>query len=1280
MAVPMNLAIPVKLDAFVFNKSVCDGKPGDATTPPDAKIAPIAQPNYTFLRLENSLIQNDILDHVDLHNAVPWSTNPRLVDLGQNGAVRSKRLGVYVHWTIPRFYRSGIASTPSANSSQPQQRTKKGFAVPPQDSLPDYSSPEFPQLPNRWLVIRQLDPNAVTTVPNSSQGAQIDSVTAWIVESDRSRKIEDPTLLDADLQVDVSPFVTNQSTSSTSPGNISIAEQAEVFIGYKTAASGWSEDSDPTVSRADLSVVSASNQLFPDYQPHCSNVFSILDPFSCTINGEAGNLKEAVASYYVMGWHSDAANDPLNGTGSSDGVTRQVRLKNLSMALKGEAPWPPDIQEWLGSTSPSRVLCHGAMYDVRWNVDSLPLNVPANNASYSLADSMPVAVGTTPMDSLLAYVQSHQESPLEKDLFALAPLLRAQDDGVAAQRVAMDELQTWDFSRHLGGVHWHFQNATGNTAQDPTPDEAGYLEQLNHLQRLWDSTARQIVEVRWQMFSYWWQYASLSSTDREKADYPLGQLSQQFSDLTSLAGAAQQAVTALSTDTHKFSQLPMPGVDQEFNQRRDPTLLIGGIEAGWPDDYLDTLLVRLDSQFIQPSTPVSDISPYCTSVLPPILQPTAAALVQEFNALAPASPGAAPLGGNPSAGDLEFVPLYHDHGKHGDPQGPLRDQWGDTQPWFPLFIEWEVDYFHIQWDDWQLNGELKGQLDQRWKLGIKPGVDLPQGPNTDTRTLSGRILLLPQPNFALQASIADLFSNTDPKLIAKYLPNPEDQQWVQTKAYTLPFLSAPMDGFTAELLTLVKGTHIKPNARFPQTGYSVQGVQPLPDAEIGPFGADELSIIDTKSEETPFGTLVLFQVSPTSKIPFKPCTHGQFRFTKLNVIDMFGQAISAIDPRYGYEDRLAVYPCLSDFFAPGQLPNGQPNVVEPPPKPGFCEFAQVPPAINQPARLNCCFVKHDTRQDGDPSTYSYWRPTTEWENPIWGWVVLNYADYGVQLFLPDGTFYREVRIAAPTAPISAPVSAKWLPFDPPPTTGDPDTAQLDRLVALLTAQDQTYVLAFIAMLNQSLESSTSAPGAYGTFLNSLVGRPMALVNAAWSVELGADAKKDQSSLDGHENKQQDTGLLESAEIYNFPVKLGDKDRAHDGLVGYFNALATPQPGNELDLNCIYTYFTGDSNNNHRGGNTAAAQSPLNLIGTGNYPALPSFWLDPSNFIGTPSHPKGPQQSADEYTKAWNEKLNVFGLIVDPFTSVTSYTGGVFPIGTLQLPPCKSNPTPEPLSP
>ena len=101
-SVQANLAIPMKLDAFVFNPNTCNGGPKDA------KIAPITQPNYTFLRINEFELRNDLPDHADLHNATPRSRNLRLYDLGI-GKVRDNRLGVYLHWMIPRPYRSGVA-------------------------------------------------------------------------------------------------------------------------------------------------------------------------------------------------------------------------------------------------------------------------------------------------------------------------------------------------------------------------------------------------------------------------------------------------------------------------------------------------------------------------------------------------------------------------------------------------------------------------------------------------------------------------------------------------------------------------------------------------------------------------------------------------------------------------------------------------------------------------------------------------------------------------------------------------------------------------------------------------------------------------------------------------------------------------------------------------------------------------------------------------------------------------------------------------------------------
>jgi hypothetical protein len=44
-----NVCVPINLDAFVLHEAVCEGN--------KARIAPITQPDYVSLRLENSVIQ-----------------------------------------------------------------------------------------------------------------------------------------------------------------------------------------------------------------------------------------------------------------------------------------------------------------------------------------------------------------------------------------------------------------------------------------------------------------------------------------------------------------------------------------------------------------------------------------------------------------------------------------------------------------------------------------------------------------------------------------------------------------------------------------------------------------------------------------------------------------------------------------------------------------------------------------------------------------------------------------------------------------------------------------------------------------------------------------------------------------------------------------------------------------------------------------------------------------------------------------------------------------------
>jgi hypothetical protein len=78
------------------------------------------------MRLSNDhLIEPDLVDHVDLHASTPANLNSRITDLGTSKTIEA-RLGVYIHWTIPQFYRlaysgAGASADPATQAERKRQ-------------------------------------------------------------------------------------------------------------------------------------------------------------------------------------------------------------------------------------------------------------------------------------------------------------------------------------------------------------------------------------------------------------------------------------------------------------------------------------------------------------------------------------------------------------------------------------------------------------------------------------------------------------------------------------------------------------------------------------------------------------------------------------------------------------------------------------------------------------------------------------------------------------------------------------------------------------------------------------------------------------------------------------------------------------------------------------------------------------------------------------------------------------------------------------------------------
>ncbi|KAK3950187.1 hypothetical protein QBC32DRAFT_347301 [Pseudoneurospora amorphoporcata] len=793
---------------------------------------------------------------------------------------------------------------------------------------------------------------------------------------------------------------------------------------------------------------------------------------------------------------------------------------------------------------------------------------------------------------------------------------------------------------------------------------------MNCAQHLLDATNRRIKQRRWDMFSWWWKLVfdvnnevakgegrqdedetGIQSTDGGKKAY---EIQDEIEELETIAF---HLADYISKQAAKVSA--KRGVMEAFHQRNDPTLVVSNIEAGWPTDFNDGLRARLNIQTVDSgaSDPPSEA---CVDKVHKDVRDAARLLVKEFLFFKNPDPKTLYVSG--------VVPLYHD-GKHPskpvhEDTNPWRDRWNDSQAWFPLYVEWEAKYTHQSFDNWELGQRpARAAATAKTAYMLKDDIqasDQDSDKPEDIRTLSGRSLILPQPTSAMRVHVERLFANMPIGQLDSML-KPTQRKDILKKLDEVAMLSLPLAGLTDHLTTRYQGSHVKPLVRQPGREPVVlqEAIDLLPSPIPGRDEKVNLSVIKEESHLTPYGSLPAFLNSYISG--FKPVTHGKMLFTKINIIDKFGQVAHAIDPNA--KESPPIYPSVSQEYS---IDDAHHDAPTPPSK---RESIQLPLAINQPTRLNAHFLVRDDDTGRISVSGDRWRPSTEFDKPIWGWVVVNYVNRGLQFFLPDGTFYREVRSTAG--------AIKWLPFDEPPTPSN--NVQLDALIDSLVSHKER-LDAFTNMIDLALSNSVPTPSAYTQFMNSLVGRPLVLANMGWSLELNTDSLKNESTLNEQkpENAPLDFGLLPgdggSKKQYKFRLQLGDK---HDGLVGYFLAKSSDEPANgdgdgdvtrgDLDVSKIYTHFTNTPN-------PSKDASFLKPIDKDAYPKLKAFWLKPKEYPPIIIKGKDGMKEVDVVTNArkFETKRNaelgkhLFGAVFDPFAPITGYSG-ILPPRALQLP-------------
>jgi hypothetical protein len=523
--------------------------------------------------------------------------------------------------------------------------------------------------------------------------------------------------------------------------------------------------------------MNSSNPVFADYTIHNPNVFSMKDNFAYGTTGQY--LQHALCDYIVVGWHSSQDDSPLGANSTLFGGL-SGRLQSFFCDLADGIPL--NIQN---SKENIPILSHGAIYNVLYDATIRPVT-PADSYAQNFTatvDMEPVAVGATPMDSVLTFLQAHRNdtateesllgtgiSSIANTILDLSELLYATGPDYDSRIKASDLIQGQSFGTAQGGFTWHYDKkkdgksppqAPGTTKNliiptDPTTmvSELDCLNMLNEYQQQLDITSRMLTVNQWGLFAEFFKFCSdANNSDPVRKNSYLTKLlalygrdvvdktqpKSMIQSLLDTQAMLQNKINAIvpSSPPNALPLLPVKKVAGDaFKQRTDPTLLIAGIDSGWPAAYLDTLQVRFGSD-VQP--------PASLPLLTPPVETQLSKLLSNLNL--PSTSG--------TIKDTISKLLLEASSSTTPTQNGFKTWTG--QPFCPIFVEWEAMFYNVDASQWSVGLGSSPMSSNNQKqvryINPKPLSEPTSLIDQDTRAVSGRILVLPQPSFALAAIV-----------------------------------------------------------------------------------------------------------------------------------------------------------------------------------------------------------------------------------------------------------------------------------------------------------------------------------------------------------------------------------------------------------------------------------------------------------------------------------------------------------------------------------------------
>ncbi|MGW1738443.1 discoidin domain-containing protein [Nocardia sp. NPDC001965] len=956
------------------------------------------------------------------------------------------------------------------------------------------------------------------------------SVAGWVVHSDYLERA------DAGYGRGTSRYLTTRRAD----GEIGAPERDSIGRRYDLRDGPWAE---PPARDLFLTAVGPGLPAFAAYANYHKNVFCFHDLLEDLPQGPDTSDPEypddpptwaadTVLSYQVIGWYSD------RGTGESDILYAAQHIPGLLPPDTSGTAAVAEALHWAvpGGMEPTGTVYSGTALGIEWKWQGA---APISKRPVPL--QMKVGIGQSTAEAAAALVAEQSRSARTGDL--VRALFEGTIDtyGTPDGDVDLAEAtrEAW-FEGVDGGHHWEVVPEGTPTEPPPTPS---WLAGLNADQAEYERLAAELARARAHLWDIWW--LRYRPVEYDGVAHPEG-----FDEAAALAldpeesGPARQVSELLTCTAEVRSRIPYGRTPEELEQA------VADYVRTHPLPEHTRLRRSGRPPFRRPGEPVVVVAdagtshPLTRDVDDPLPCRVTADLLAGIRHNGdwqrPPARNAPDLTGLPPACKALLTEFALLDWAVRTPEGTgsvlsealaAEDRFDGpvaeyTAPWQQAWVP-----MYLQWELWLCPLPYQSGGARHWELDDADHRWLGSGAPAGGGYLDLR--WMPFSAKAFLAPTAPYVLREQVRRFERTYPRADTAALADLRSQyqDMDLLSQTLDGFNDWLLE--------------QAG-TAQLIPELTDPKL--YG-DPLTVPDPGA---PGGT--------SSEIDrFQTVRAGQLYFRDLRIIDRFGRSCEVTNATN--DNYLSFDPARATSVVP-TLPIAD-GVTEPE------RFLQLPPRLMHPAR-----VRLEPVPDGS-------------EDPVVGWLLLNHIDRTLLVYAPDGAGLGELRVVGGGSTLA------WnaLPHAPFARPDDRDFAarfpQLSRLLVALLEHCLEHGPADFEALLDLVDQTLDTIGddtAVGDGLPRLLGRPLLLVSAELELQLSGPPL----TRPGWDH------ILDPPEedypTFTWPVRLGERDRLSDGLIGYY---AGAEPGDEVSYSVLNTVLP------------PADSGYLRVIGNGDELALPA---------------------------------------------------------------------------